>query len=339
MGAQSESKLHNRKIADLQNPLRHQRGYIMITLILAFALIAIALLAVLPQITQQIRRDREEELMHRGTAYMRAIQHYYKKFGRYPSKIEDLENTNNMRFLRKRYTDPMNFDLATGKERDFKFLHQQDIALNNGPVLPGQSSLPGQAGGGSSPSPFGGAPGGFGSQGGSASFGSQPGGASPQAPASGDSGNGANAPGSPNSPGSSSDSSSNSSSGLSGPTFGGGPILGVASLSKEKTIRVFFDKTQYKDWLFIYVPGTERAGLLTGPVNPNQPPGSAGGLIPGQTGAGIPGLGQTQGLGQGLGLGQSQGQFQGQAPGQGQGLNSNSGTSTTPPDSGQTPPQ
>src|SRR5882762_5486550 len=124
-----------------------QRGYMLITLMLALALITIALLTVLPEIGQQIRRDREEEMRHRGTAYMRAIQHFYKKFGRYPSRIEELENTNNIRFLRKR-KDPINRDPATGHERDFKLLHQTDISLNNGPVLgqiPGQN-LPGQGG-------------------------------------------------------------------------------------------------------------------------------------------------------------------------------------------------
>src|ERR1700682_902980 len=112
-----------------------QRGYMLITLMLALALIAIGLLTVLPEIGQQIRRDREEELRHRGTSYMRAIQHFYKKFGRYPSRIEELENTNNFRFLRKRYKDPINHDPQTGAERDFKFLHAIDINLNNGPVL------------------------------------------------------------------------------------------------------------------------------------------------------------------------------------------------------------
>ena len=63
----------------------------MITLMLALAMITFALAVVLPDITQQIRRDREEEMMHRGTAYMRAIQHYYRKLGRYPTRIEDLE--------------------------------------------------------------------------------------------------------------------------------------------------------------------------------------------------------------------------------------------------------
>jgi type II secretory pathway pseudopilin PulG len=74
----------------------------LITLTLVLALMAIALLAAVPNIRQQILRDREDEMRHRGTAYMRAIQHYYKKFGKYPNKVEDLENTNNQRFLRKR---------------------------------------------------------------------------------------------------------------------------------------------------------------------------------------------------------------------------------------------
>src|SRR5208282_6218748 len=76
-----------------------------------------------------------------------------------PSRLEELENTNNLRFLRKRYTDPMNVDRETGKEKDFKLMHQADISLNNGPVLgqtPGQSGLPGQGQGG-----FGGTQGGL----------------------------------------------------------------------------------------------------------------------------------------------------------------------------------
>src|SRR6202790_130844 len=286
-----------------------QRGYMLITLMLALAVITIALLTVLPEISQQIRRDREEEMRHRGTAYMRAIQHFYKKFGRYPTRVEELENTNNLRFIRKRYKDPINRDAATGQEKDFKLLHQTDITLNNGPLLgqiPGQS-LPGQGGlqrqGG-----FGGAQGGLGGlQGGLGGLGAQPGGlqkpgnSAAQTPASGDSGN--TSSGSPssgnssdaqensNSPGSSSSNSnsgSNSTSGLNGPTFGGGPILGVASASKAKSIRVFYDKNHYNDWLFIYVPQADRGGLLTGPVSLNGPTGNFGGAPPGQAVAGAP---------------------------------------------------
>jgi len=302
----------------------------LITLVLALALITIALLTVLPDIGQQIRRDREEEMRHRGTAYMRAIQHFYKKFGRYPTKIEDLESTNNVRFLRKRYTDPINRDPATGKERDFKLLHQTDISLNNGPVLgqtPGQSGLSGQAGlqgqGG-----FGGAQSGLGGLGG---FGAQPGGlqqtgsAGAQTSATGSSGdsssgssssgssssgNASDAGGSSNSPGSSSNSNTGSSpgSGLNGQTFGGGPILGVASTSKAKSIRVFYTKNHYNDWLFIYMTQADRGGLLVGPINPGAQTGMAGiggmggmGGAPGLSG-GLTGQGQGQGLG-GLGSG------------------------------------
>src|ERR1022692_37641 len=126
------SKLQNYSITRLHNP---QSGYMLITLMLVIALAAMALLALLPEIGQQIKRDQEEELRHRGNSYIRAIQRFYKKFGRYPTRVEELENTNKIRFLRKRYKDPMTRDPQTGKERDFKMLHMQDVTLNNGPKL------------------------------------------------------------------------------------------------------------------------------------------------------------------------------------------------------------
>jgi hypothetical protein len=46
------------------------------------------------------------------------------------------------------------------------------------------------------------------------------------------------------------------------------PIVGVASTSKEKTIRVFNKKDHYNQWQFIYDPSTDRGGLL---MTPNQP--------------------------------------------------------------------
>ena len=310
----------------------------LITLMLALALITIGLLTVLPEIGQQIRRDREDEMRHRGTAYMRAIQHFYKKFGRYPMRVEELENTNNLRFLRKRCKDPINRDAATGQEKDFKLLHQTDITLNNGPVLgpiPGQS-LPGQ-GGLQGQGGFGGAQGGLGGlQGGLGGLGAQPGGiqqpgnSAAPTPASGDSGNPSSANsansssgdasdtgGDSNSPGSSSSSSnanSNSGSGFNGPTFGGGPILGVASASKAKSIRVFYDKNHYNDWLFIYVPQADRGGLLTGPVSLNGPTGNLGGGAPGQPGAGAPFPGISPNTGQPQGVPQQPPQNPGQTP-------------------------
>jgi len=301
-------KLHNYKITKLHNPPNSQRGYMLITLMLVIALAAMAALAILPEIGQQIRRDREEEMRHRGTAYMRAIQHFYRKIGRYPVSVDELENTNKIRFLRKRYKDPVNRDPQTGKERDFKLLHMQDVSLNNGPVMPG-ATVPGQ--GGLSPGVGGGLPalqGGALGQGGALAGAlgqmqqlggmQQPGGipqpGSPPGTLNNAEGEESENPANPqgnsssssSSPFSSSPNPSASSSGggsLSGQVFGGGPILGVASTSKEKSIREFNKKNHYNDWLFIYDPTTDTGGLLVGPWQ--TPPTNS---IPGATPAGQP---------------------------------------------------
>jgi hypothetical protein len=59
------------------------------------------------------------------------------------------------------------------------------------------------------------------------------------------------------------------SGGLSGAVFGGGPIVGVASTSKDQSIREFNHKNHYKDWQFIYDPTMERStALITTPAQP-----------------------------------------------------------------------
>ena len=40
---------------------------------------------------------------------------------------------------------------------------------------------------------------------------------------------------------------------------------------KDKSIRVFFNKNHYNDWLFIYVPQGDRGGLLTARLTPCIP--------------------------------------------------------------------
>jgi type II secretory pathway pseudopilin PulG len=100
--------MHHRR----RNPShRREQGYVLVGVLVMVTVMVIALAAIAPAIRTQIKRDREEELIRRGKQYARAIQLYYRKFGRYPNSIEQLENTNNVRFLRKKYTDPM-----TGKE-------------------------------------------------------------------------------------------------------------------------------------------------------------------------------------------------------------------------------
>jgi hypothetical protein len=81
-----------------------------------------------------------------------------------------------------------------------------------------------------------------------------------------------------------------------GPVFGGGPILGVASTSKDTSIREFNKKKHYNEWQFIYDPSIDRGGLLT---MPNQQSVQGGGLSqmgqPGQFQQAAPGVGAPQG--------------------------------------------
>lgn len=142
-----------------RRPASRDQGYVLLTLLLTIALMAIFIGAILPQVTFEIKRDREEELIHRGVQYSRAIRLYYKKFGRYPTRIEDLESANNLRFLRKRYKDPI-----TGQ--DFKLLHFGEVKMASslgigGGGIPGANGISGQGGlngpGGVQQSAFGGA--------------------------------------------------------------------------------------------------------------------------------------------------------------------------------------
>jgi type II secretory pathway pseudopilin PulG len=295
------------------------RGYILITLMLFITLLAMAALAVLPKIAQQAQRDREEEMLHRGTEYMRAIKKYYKKFGRYPSRVEELENTNQIRFLRKRFKDPLVTDAKEKGEKDFKFVRQGDPILNMlglGGVGQGASAGVGQ---GLNPQ----AAAALGQQ---LQTGKPPGGAGvagvlnqitnnplatglpgqqnlgTQTPATGDSEN-SDTPADGKTGDAKSAASSNDSGAPGGQVFGGGPILGVASTSKAKTIREFNKKNHYNEWVFIYDPQSDRGGLLKGPI---QPDATGRGIGIGQTGGPqgvMPGQGQGLGQGQGQGLG------------------------------------
>src|SRR5271170_3730191 len=126
-----------------------EAGYILIAVLFLVALILLSLAIAAPKVAQSIQRDRELELVHRGEQYKRAIKLYYRKFGAYPSSIDQLINTNQIRFLRKRYTDPM-----TGKD-DWKIIHFGEAhvktqGLFGQPIATAGSTLgagPGAAGG------------------------------------------------------------------------------------------------------------------------------------------------------------------------------------------------
>jgi hypothetical protein len=279
---------------------------LFVTLLIIGSMVALQTLAF------EVQRDREEELVHRGVQYARAVKKYYKKFGTYPATLDALENTQNMRFLRKRYKDPV-----TGQ--DFKILKMTDVRGLIGPGIAGVQAL------GANTTALAGAlgqNGAFGQNGALGQNGAQVAAAlanqavamagnnanpfsSPtsntganQSPDQG-TGSGAtpanpNSPGSVNAPGTGQGTDNNASSNspfvtASGqPTsgsFGGAPIVGVVSTSKKESIRIFAKKNHYNDWQFVYDPASDRGGLLNAPVQPGLQQGLQQGIVnPAQSG-------------------------------------------------------
>lgn len=278
-----------------KTPRGKEEGYILLFLLLIIALMTIFAATLVTSIKFEIRRDREEEMVHRGVQYTRAIRAYYRKFNRFPAKIEDLESTNQLRFLRKRYKDPL-----TGK--DFKLLHFGEVKLAGagamgGGTIPG-ANMVGANGAlvnasGQQGSSFGNS-----ALGGNSVFGQSPNSGFGQNPNSGFGQNsnsvfGQNQPNNP--PGSDSSQpsaggpgtdsqatqqvSTNGTTGMTNAadqsssdqpvkTFGGAPIVGVASTSKDKTIREYDKKKKYNEWMFVYDPMMDKGGLIKTPYQP-----------------------------------------------------------------------
>ena len=89
----------------------------LLTLLFTAAAIAVQLAITLPRAAMEAQRIREEKLIYRGEQYKRAIELYYRKHQKYPQEIDDLEDTNGERFLRRRYKDPL-----TGEE-EWRLVH------------------------------------------------------------------------------------------------------------------------------------------------------------------------------------------------------------------------
>ena len=84
-----------------------QGGFAMLLVFVMAAAVAIMLYRELPRVAFEAQRNKEQLLIERGEQYSRAIQLYVRKWKKYPATIDDLESTNQVRFLRKRYIDPM----------------------------------------------------------------------------------------------------------------------------------------------------------------------------------------------------------------------------------------
>jgi type II secretory pathway pseudopilin PulG len=107
----------------------------MAALLVAMAVMAVMLSAAMPVWSQMIRRDKEEELIFRGTQYARAINQYQRKFANAsPASLDVLIE---QRLLRKKFRDP----LSPNKDGEFQLLYLQNQAT---PGAQGQSQGQGQ---------------------------------------------------------------------------------------------------------------------------------------------------------------------------------------------------
>ena len=272
-----------------------EEGFTLLAVMFLVALITIGLAVALPQISKQIQRDREVETMHRGKQFIRAIKLYYKQFGAYPTSVDALvKPTNNIRFLRKKYTDPI-----TGKD-DWKPVL---VGQNKAPTMMGFFGVPLGGVCGSAPTnPFANtnnSPGAgsatSGTTAASSTFGSSSSstggtGTDPTATAPSPfdadgnclpAGAGLNN-GSSNSTTTTNTASSGSQTNPDG-TVSGGPIMGFSPNSPKKSILIYKKKDHYNQWEFVYDPLAEQMMLQMSTMNTNT------GLNPGGpqgTGAG-----------------------------------------------------
>jgi type II secretory pathway pseudopilin PulG len=214
-------------------------------MMLFVALLTIAAAVAAPSIAFRIKRDREEELVHRGVQYSRAIRAFSKKTGRYPARLEELRDTNGLKFIRKFYKDPI-----TG--RDFKLLHMADVTPQGGIANLKSSDSQTAENAGTAPS-------------------ETTNGSGTDASGANSNANAANPAGSV--PPGAGDAAAKTSSPSTGFTVSPSPdvqpgllIFGVASISKARSIREFSHKNHYNEWLFFYDPRYDRGYEIKGPT-------------------------------------------------------------------------
>lgn len=245
----------------------------VIVVMLVLALVAMT--AAAPYVITQIKREREDELIHRGHAYANAIKRFYKRMGRYPTSLGELENANRMRFIRKLYKDPMS------KSGDWRIIHYGEakyfpkgFGYNNisgigggtgGAILPGGMSTVLGTGGATTQS----------GQNSSSSLFST----NTQSAQAGQANQ-------PNTSGMTPADQISKPLG-SGPTLGNLPIIGVASTNPDLSIHEVNERKHYNEWEFFYDPRFDLVTQLT--VGGATPAGQLGGA---QTGGGFGQSGQ-----------------------------------------------
>ena len=195
-----------------------EAGYTLALVMVMASVLLVALSEAALNWQTAVKREREEELIFRGEQYQRALILWYAHWSRtlgtpqvaYPSTVEALLNTNNKRFLRQPWTDPVT-------NEEWRFIK---VGPNNRPLL---TVLPGTAAA---------APGGsrnpYGSGGSGRSQGS-----GQQAPAAA---------------GQTAYGQTLKTQSLNSPMIGG--IAGVASTSEKESLKTYNGRNKHNEWEF-----------------------------------------------------------------------------------------
>jgi len=279
-------------------PKPSEAGFALVWVVFMLAVMMLALTVAAPKIAKSIQRDREVETMHRGKQYSRAVKLYYKKFGRYPPNQDALVKTNEIRFLRKKYLDPMTgkddwkpIPLGQNKTQTLGFFGQPIAGSSVGGIGPsgGNGLNGGNALGGSTV-------GGIGTSGALGTTGTTDNGNSTTTGTNGSTDTSGNP-----TDGSGQNGTGNSSTfGTNGQTFGGVGIMGFKPGSPKQSILLYKKKNHYNEWEFFYDPVAEQmmqqgaggSGLGgTNGINGNNGSGGIGGGGIGGGGIGGGGIG------------------------------------------------
>ncbi len=261
MQTHTKSGLQHRTASD------PEAGFMLVFAVLLAALMLIALAAAAPVVAKDLRRDKEVESAHRANQYVRAIRLYYRKNKTYPVSIDALENTNNVRYLRKQYIDPL-----TGKA-DWRIIHvgenKTTVKGFFGQPLGGLNTT-GAGGSLGSASTlgtgFGGTP--SSTSGPTSPTGTTPGSTTPSTTVSGGTALSAGFSGATIGGSTSGSATGTSTSDSSSGSGGVGQVMGVGSAKTGTSILNPNQQTTYETWEFIYDPKIEllyqQANLLGG---------------------------------------------------------------------------
>jgi type II secretory pathway pseudopilin PulG len=250
---------HNRSSSPVPCPLspvtcnlspKKEAGYTLAVVMVFTSVLLVTLSGAVINWQKAMQREREEELIYRGKQFMRAVELWQRKFpGTYPTTIDALLSTNNTRFLRKKWKDPI-----TNSDEWRLLKMNSDGSISGLTVIPGSSPL--------GPSNFGGTSGG-------ASSGARPTGGA-QAGTSSTATTGRAQQGSP---------VSRAGQSAFNPVLGG--IVGVASKSEKESLKTYNGRSKYNEWEFVFIPRSPQAGAGQNVPQGGQPQPQGGGATPG----------------------------------------------------------